>query len=273
MNSLKQKIYTIIFEHDTRYGKLFDVWLIIFVLLSVIVVMLESISVYKANYYNLFEIVEWFFTIAFSIELLLRLYCVEKKLNYVFSFFGVVDIVSILPTYLSIFIPGAQSFIVFRALRMLRIFRILKLQKYTLAGSNLQSALSASRPKITVFLGFVLTIVLIVGALMYLIESRDSGFTSIPKSVYWAIVTMTTVGYGDITPQTPLGQLLSSFLMIVGYGVLAVPTGIVSVEMAKVDMALECRSCGSIINKNTAKFCEHCGIKVAHQKKKNHLEL
>lgn len=262
MITTKEKIHNIIFKHDTKPGKLFDLWLIAFVFLSVITVTLETVNELKINYNNYFHILEWFFTIIFSIELLVRLYCVKGKLKYLFSFYGIVDIVSVLPSYLSFFLPGAQSFLIIRALRMLRIFRILKLNQYTMAGKKLSQALISSRPKIVVFLLFVLTLVMIIGALMYLIESEEAGFTSIPKSVYWAIVTMTTVGYGDITPQTILGQIISSFLMITGYGVIAVPTGLISAEIVlkkKNPKSITCNSCNYILLEDKAHFCSNCG--------------
>lgn len=260
---MKQKIYQIIFGHETKWGKQFDIWLIVLVIASVFIVMLETVEGLSQAYGPIFFVLEWIFTILFTIELILRLYCLDKKLKYVFSFYGLVDIISILPSYLSIFIPGAQNFIIVRAFRILRIFRILKLNQYTEAGQQLQSAIIASKAKIIVFLGFITTSVLIIGALMYLVEGAPSGFTSIPKSVYWAIVTMTTVGYGDITPQTVLGQILSSALMIIGYGVLAVPTGIVTAEMTKQNLAdQECLNCKTK-NSMQAKFCHNCGTKLA----------
>jgi voltage-gated potassium channel len=259
---MKDKIYKIIFEHDTKTGKAFDIWLIIFVFLSVLAVMLETVDSLSSNYSRFFNIIEWFFTILFSIELILRLYCSPRPLKYLLSIYGFVDLIAILPAYVSFFIPGSQGFLVIRALRMLRIFRILKLNNYTRAGAQLTEALSNSRPKIIVFLVFIITMVLIIGSMMFLIEGKDSGFTSIPKSVYWAIVTMTTVGYGDITPQTPLGQILSSVLMIIGYGVIAVPTGIISAEIAKSDKGVICKNC-SFNNINTdAVFCTKCGEKL-----------
>ncbi len=259
--TIRQTVYQIIFEHDTKWGKLFDIWLILVVLMSVLVVMIETVNALSQSYGEVFFVLEWFFTILFTLELFLRLYCIDKKLKYVFSFYGLVDIISILPSYLSFFIPGAQNLIIIRALRMLRIFRILKLNQYTEAGHQLQGALLASKAKIIVFLGFIITSVLIIGALMYLVEGAESGFTSIPKSVYWAIVTMTTVGYGDITPQTPLGQILSSALMIIGYGVLAVPTGIVTAEMTKQNYGRACKTCGEK-SLNTANYCQECGNKL-----------
>jgi voltage-gated potassium channel len=223
--------------------------------------MIETVESLSQEYKLVFFTLEWFFTVLFSLELFLRLYSTDRKMKYIFSFYGIVDIISILPSYLSFFIPGAQNLLIIRALRMLRIFRIFKLHQYTEAGVQIQDALIASRAKIIVFLGFIMTSVLVIGAIMYLVEDPESSFTSIPKSVYWAIVTMTTVGYGEITPQTALGQILSSGLMVTGYGVLAVPTGIVTAEMTKQKMGSKCTKC-SFANSNTAKFCQECGSKV-----------
>jgi len=245
MENLKRKIYRVIFEHDTKAGKLFDLILIVMVFLSVLIVCLETVEGLRTRNPQFFIIAEWFFTIVFSIELILRLYSVKDKVGYIFSFFGIIDIVAILPTYLSIFLPAAQTFLIVRALRMLRIFRILKLNQYTSAGKKLKKALGNALPKIVVFLGAVVTMVLIIGALIYFVEGKTNGFTSIPKSIYWAIVTLTTVGYGDITPKTPLGQIISSAVMILGYSIIAVPTGIVSVEMGKVEREkkIQCPHC------------------------------
>jgi voltage-gated potassium channel len=256
---MKNKIYEIIFLHETRAGKLFDLWLIILVMISIMFVMLETVESLAKDYGSIFITLEWFFTILFSAELLLRLYCAPSKAKYIFSFYGLVDIVSILPTYISILIPGAQSFLIVRALRILRIFRILKLKNYTQAGQTITSAIVASMPKIIVFLGFITTLVLIMGSLMYLIEGKESGYTSIPKAAYWAIVTMTTVGYGDITPQTPLGQIISSLLMIAGYAIIAVPTGIISVEMNRQADKANCNKCNAIVMDAKANYCSRCG--------------
>jgi voltage-gated potassium channel len=266
--TLKEKIYEVIFEADTPAGKAFDVALIVAVFLSILAVMLESVESLDNQYRNLFNGVEWFFTVLFTLELILRLIAVDRPFKYIFSFFGQVDFWSVIPSYLTLFIPGAQHFMIIRALRILRIFRILKLNRYTHAGSNLARALQLSGPKIIVFLGFVLTLVLIIGAIMYLVEGPESGFTSIPKSVYWAIVTMTTVGYGDIAPQTVLGQTIASLLMLVGYGIIAVPTGMVSAEMAQIysqddeDIVLKCNQCGHISHTEGAIFCNMCGHKL-----------
>ena len=263
---MKQKIHTIIFGTDTPAGKAFDVGLIITVLLSVLAVMLESVESLNTQYESLFDIAEWFFTILFSIELILRIYCVDRVSKYVFSFYGMVDILSILPAYLTFFFPGLRSLGIIRALRILRIFRILKLNRYMIASNSLASALKASRHKIIVFLGVITTLVFVLGAVMYLVEGKENGFTSIPKSVYWAIVTLTTVGFGDIVPKTTLGQIISSFLMIAGYGIIAVPTGLVSAEMVAQKLednpSNECPKCQTKCANNEQNFCHHCGHKL-----------
>lgn len=264
MKSFKQKTYEVIFKTDTFGGKAFDIALIISVILSVLVVMLESVESFSQNYAQTFFILEWFFTILFSFELGFRLYCVDSVRKYIFSFYGIVDLLSILPAYLTFIFPGLHTLGIIRALRILRIFRILKLNRYMMASNSLTQALKASRHKIIVFLGAITTLVFVLGAIMYLIEGSENGFTSIPKSIYWAIVTITTVGYGDIAPQTPLGQLISSFLMIAGYGIIAVPTGLVSAEMVSQKLLdqnsiLSCPSCGEKLHYDHAKFCHQCG--------------
>jgi voltage-gated potassium channel len=264
MKKMKEKLYTIIFEHDTKAGKLFDVVLIIMILLSVISVMLETVEFYWQNYSHIFDFLEWFFTISFTLELLLRLYSTDHKKDYLMSFYGIIDIVSILPSYLSIIIPGAEAFMLVRAMRILRLFRILKLSRYTMAGTELQTALVASRAKIIVFLFFVTTIVTLMGAAMFYIESPESGFTSIPTSIYWAVVTMTTVGYGDITPVTTVGKFFSAMLMLVGYGVIAVPTGIITSEMTKVKESSDekCAFCDDNSQNQKNIYCANCGRKL-----------
>jgi voltage-gated potassium channel len=263
MKELKEKLYIIIFEHDTKGGKLFDVVLILMILLSVISVMLETVEYYWIHYSNVFFFLEWFFTLSFTLELILRLYSTDEKKKYLLSFYGFVDVVSIIPTYLAVIIPGAQAFMIVRAMRLLRLFRILKLSRYTIAGSELQTALVASRAKIIVFLFFITTIVTLMGAAMFYIESPESGFTSIPTSIYWAIVTMTTVGYGDITPVTTLGKFLSACLMLLGYGVIAVPTGIITSEMTKAvnQEKSTCQTCSNNQNLNS-RYCSDCGRKL-----------
>ncbi len=262
-SKLQNTIHEIIFEADTPAGKAFDEGLMVLIILSVIAVMLESTNTIEARYGNLLRTFEWIVTIIFTIEYLLRLYCVGKPARYARSFFGIVDLLAILPTYLSVIIPGAQSLLVIRALRLLRVFRVLKLAHFVGEASELRAALRASARKIIVFLGAVLTIVLIVGSMMYLIEGEENGFTSIPVSIYWAIVTMTTVGYGDIAPHTALGKILASAIMIMGYGIIAVPTGIVSVELAGVTRrkvsTQACPECGAGGHDGDAVHCKYCG--------------
>lgn len=270
MNNIKKttapwrsKTHEIIFEADTRAGKWFDIILILTILLSVIVVMLESIPAIRNLYGFELYIAEWCFTILFTIEYFLRLASVGRPLKYAFSFFGIVDFVAIMPTYLSLFFPGTHMLSVIRILRVLRVFRVLKLVQYLGEAQLLITALKASRRKITVFLMTVLTLVIIFGSIMYLIEGSDSGFVSIPGSIYWAIVTLTTVGYGDITPQTGLGQMISAIVMILGYSIIAVPTGIITAEItqtAKKHISTQaCPQCSLEGHDNDAKFCKYCG--------------
>jgi voltage-gated potassium channel len=262
----REQLHEVIFEADTPAGKAFDVALLVLIILSVVAVMLESIRSVAAQYGNWLRAFEWIVTILFTVEYVLRLYCVGRPARYARSFFGIVDLLAILPTYLSFIIPGAQSLLVIRALRLLRVFRVLKLVHFVGEASELRAALRASARKIIVFVGAVLTITIIVGAMMYLIEGEAHGFTSIPVSIYWAIVTMTTVGYGDIAPQTPLGKILASAIMILGYGIIAVPTGIVSVELAGVGRqkvtTQACPDCGVTGHSPDAVHCRFCGGKL-----------
>ncbi len=262
----RAKLHEIIFEADTPAGKAFDVALLVAILASVLAVVLESVAPIRQNYGAVLRAFEWLVTILFTIEYLLRLYCVRRPLGYAFSFFGVIDLLAILPTYLSLVFVGAQSLLVIRALRLLRIFRVLKLVQFVGEARQLRVALRASARKIIVFLGAVITVVLIVGALMYFIEGEESGFTSIPQAMYWAIVTMTTVGYGDISPQTVPGKFLAAAIMILGYGIIAVPTGIVSVEMSAASRrpltTQVCPSCASEEHEKGAMFCKDCGAKL-----------
>jgi len=253
MTTLKKKLRDIIFETDTPAGKGFDVALIFFILFSVALVMVDSIPDVQEQWRMWLLAGEWLITVLFTVEYLLRLFVVENRRRYVFSFFGLVDLLSIFPTYLSLFLPGMQFLATVRILRLLRIFRVFKLVQFVGEGHQLWLAIKRSRHKITVFLTSVLTVVVSVGSLMYLIEGPSSGFTSIPKSIYWAIVTMTTVGYGDIAPQTALGQVVASLLMVVGYGVIAVPTGIVTSEMVRPTLPSgkgHCPFCGGRIPEN-----------------------
>ena len=261
--NLRDKIHENIFEADTPAGKLFDEVLIVCILASVLVVMLDSVDSIGQRYKQLFYVLEWIFTILFSIEYVLRLLTVRRPLRYATSFFGVVDLLTVIPTYLDLLIPGTRFLLVIRILRVLRIFRILKLAKYVGETNLLLKAMKASSRKITVFLFAVLAIVVILGSLMYIIEGPENGYTSIPLSIYWAIVTLTTVGYGDISPHTGLGRGLAVIVMIMGYSIIAVPTGIVTVELSH---ALEqdittiaCRDCGGEGHDEDAKHCKFCG--------------
>ena len=230
---VRNKLYEIIFEAETKAGKTFDMALLWLIVLSVITVVLESVESLSQNYLQVFFLLEWIFTGIFLVEYILRLSCAKKPFGYVFSFYGLVDLFSILPGLLSLFIPGSSSLIVIRGFRLLRVFRLFKLGRYISEADVLKMALQASRYKITVFLVTVMSLAVTVGTAMYLIEGGENGFTSIPKSIYWAIVTMTTVGYGDIAPQTVIGQMLASVVMVMGYGIIAVPTGILSVEISE----------------------------------------
>jgi voltage-gated potassium channel len=263
----RERLHEIIFGADTPAGKAFDVGLMILIIASVLAVVLESVGWIHDEYGTWLRAFEWAITIAFTIEYLLRLYCVDRPWQYARSFYGIVDLLSILPTYLSVLFPGAQSLLVIRGLRLLRVFRVLKLVHFVGEAKELMTALRASARKIIVFLGAVLTIVVIVGSAMYLIEGEEHGFSNIPLSIYWAIVTMTTVGYGDMAPETPLGKALASLIMILGYGIIAVPTGIVSVELAGVTRKRDvtgraCPGCGAHGHDADAKHCKFCGTEL-----------
>ena len=262
-NRWQAALYEVIFKADTPAGKLFDVVLILAICTSVLVVMLDSVRFFNNEYARLFYFTEWVFTVLFTIEYLLRLSCVKQPLQYATSFFGVVDLLAILPTYLSIFFPGSQYLLVIRVLRVLRIFRVFKLVQYLSEARLLIRALSASRHKIIVFLFTVVSLVVVFGSLMYLIEGPKNGFSSIPRSIYWAIVTLTTVGYGDISPKTNLGQALSSVIMIMGYGIIAVPTGIVTVELTRAQKHARdeksCPKCHTGGHDGDAVYCKYCG--------------
>ena len=259
----REKIRVVIFEADTPGGKAFDVALLVAILISVTAVMFESVSWMRERYGFELDLTEWIFTLLFTAEYVLRLIAVRRPFAYARSFYGVVDLLAVLPTYLSLVVGGAQSLMVIRALRLLRVFRVMKLVHFVGEASMLRAALRASSRKIIVFLGTVLTMVLIIGALMYLIEGEQNGFTNIPQSIYWAVVTMTTVGYGDIAPATVLGRVLASIVMIIGYGIIAVPTGIVTVEMASVRKrpisTRSCPECSAEGHDNDAEYCKYCG--------------
>jgi voltage-gated potassium channel len=260
----RARLHEIVFEADTPEGRVFDVALIVVIVLSVATVMFDSSREISARYSNALRIAEWGFTVLFTIEYVVRLLAVKRPLRYALSFFGIVDLLALLPSYVSLFLPTGRYLLVVRVLRLLRIFRVLKLGKFLSEGAILGQALRASRHKIFVFLSVVLSVVVLIGALMYVVEGEANGFTSIPASMYWAVVTLTTVGYGDVIPQTPLGKLLASIVMILGYGIIAVPTGIVTSELAQVsrDLGLSghsCPSCGVNGHLNDAKFCRKCG--------------
>jgi voltage-gated potassium channel len=265
-DTLRGEVYDIVFESHTRKGKAFDVALLIAILVSVLVVMIDSVPSIHAEYKEEFYILEWVFTIIFSIEYLLRLWCVDNRKGYAFSLYGLIDLISVLPTYFSLLIGGAQYLLVIRAIRLLRIFRVLKMPLYLSEGSSLVQALLRSYRKINVFLLFVLTLVTVLGSLMYLIEGHTHGFTSIPESIYWAIVTLTTVGYGDISPETPLGKIVACIIMLSGYAIIAVPTGIVTSEMTKIkgeehDKRI-CETCHKSTLDRSASYCANCGAEL-----------
>ena len=259
----RSQFHEIIFEADTPAGKLFDVVLIGSIILSVIVVILDSVPWIQFKYGAILYALEWFFTILFTIEYILRLLCVYRPIHYATSFFGVVDLLAILPTYISLFIPGSQYLLTIRVLRLLRIFRVFKLAPYINEAQVITTALRASRRKISVFLLGVMTIVIIIGSLMYVVEGAENGFIDIPTGIYWAIVTLTTVGYGDISPQTAVGKTLASVVMIIGYGIIAVPTGIVTVELSQAVKhqvtTQACPSCGLEGHDFDARHCKYCG--------------
>ena len=258
-----EALHRIVFGHQTPAGRRFDVFLIFLILLSVLAVLLESVDTIRARWGHELILAEWGFTIVFTAEYLVRLYIVERPRQYARSFFGVVDLLSILPTYLSALIPGANSLLVIRVLRILRVFRVLKLARYLGEANHLVAALVASRRKILVFVFSVLSLVVIFGAVMYVVEGPEQGFTSIPRSMYWAIVTLTTVGYGDISPGTPVGQMIASVIMILGYGIIAVPTGIYTAQLSQTIREdydqRRCSECARSGHERDSEFCRHCG--------------
>ena len=267
--SWREKIHEIIYEADTPAGKLFDVLLLIVILISVVLVMLESVESIEAEYSAILNTSEWIITILFSLEYIVRIIIVKKPRAYIFSFYGIIDLLSTIPKYLSLFFVGTHSLIALRALRLMRVFRILKLTRFIGETANFGKALKRSRAKIAVFLSFVIVLCVILGTVMYLIESeQDSGFSSIPRSVYWAVVTLTTVGYGDIAPITALGQFIASLIMILGYGIIAIPTGIVTSEMTKTEEKLiphntqACSNCNETYHQDDAEYCHKCGYKI-----------
>lgn len=279
----RDKLHEIIYEADTPAGKLFDVILLIAILASIVLVMLESINSFDQKYHTFLNISEWIITILFSVEYIARIITVKKPLKYILSFYGIIDLLSTIPKYLSLIFAGSHALVALRALRLLRVFRILKLARYLGASNQLANAIKASRAKIAVFLFAVIIASIIFGTIMYLVEGEENGFTNIPKSVYWCIVTLTTVGFGDIAPQTPVGQFIAAIIMIMGYGIIAVPTGIVSAEYTKAvgdddklsDEELEqlknvqlntqcCVNCLAETHKDGAEFCYKCGCELHH---------
>ena len=263
---LKSKLFRIIFHTDTFAGKIFDIFLLFAIIISVVVLMLETIPSVKQEYGNLLLYTEWIITIIFTIEYVLRIIISHKTLKYVTSFWGVIDLLSVIPTYIAIFITGTHLLAIIRVLRLLRVFRVLNLPMYMSAGTAITIALKKSKTKIGVFLYTILVVVVLIGTLMYYVEGIENGFSSIPRSIYWAIVTLTTVGYGDISPQTSLGQFISSIIMILGYAIIAVPTGIVSAEMVMTKKTkndnIICKNCSYKYNNTGAIYCSKCGNKL-----------
>jgi len=267
-NLFRHKIHEIIFEADTFYGKLFDIVLLITIVSSVVAVMLESVDSIHQQYGDILRIFEWIVTIFFTIEYFLRIYAVNRPLKYIFSFMGIIDLLAIIPTYLIFIFPAAHFFTVVRSIRLIRVFRVFKLSHYLRGAHTMQIALRSSRPKIVVFLLSVMILVIVLGTLMYIIEgsSDTKGFDDIPNSIYWAIVTLTTVGYGDVFPATAFGKVVASFIMILGYGIIAVPTGIVTAEFSrkrkeKVNTQV-CPDCTAEGHEMEAKFCNKCGAEL-----------
>ena len=265
LKATRNKLFIIIFGTDTPLGRWFDVVLLYVILTSIFLVMLESVQSISSSYGALFYVLEWLFTIFFTIEFLLRLWISRRPLKYLFSFYGFVDFIAVIPTYITLFYAGGSYLVVVRAIRLLRVFRILKLSRQLSESRVLVRALISGRHKIFVFLGGVLALVIIMGTLMYLIEGSENGFDSIPRSIYWAIVTTTTVGYGDIYPVTVIGQILAAALMLMGYAIIAVPTGIVSSELSKTSNKIvykkkvKCPSCGKKKHNLRANYCSRCG--------------
>ena len=262
-DSLRARLYTIIFHTSTPAGRAFDLGLLIAIFTSLLIVMLDSVEAAHLAYGDLFAALEWLFTGLFAVEYLLRIYSSERRREYVFSFFGAIDLLAILPAFLALFYPDAQYLLIVRVIRMIRVFRVLKLMPYLSQANFLLVALRGSRQKIIVFLLGISTLVTVYGTLMYVIEGPANGFTSIPKSTYWAIVTMTTVGFGDIVPHTPLGQTLASLVMITGYAIIAVPTGIFTAELANAmrpeGLFRDCPRCDKPLHEANASYCSRCG--------------
>lgn len=265
-DQFRNKIYTVIYKSDTVSGRLFDLILLGIILISIILIMLETVQSFRAEYSTQLLALEWTITILFSLEYILRILCINKPIRYIFSFYGIIDLLAILPMYLSLIFPASRVFVIVRSLRLFRLFKILHIPQINSQYLQLQNAMKASKEKILVFIYFVLICTIIIGSIMYIIEGDEGGFTSIPVSIYWTIVTLTTVGYGDISPITPLGQFVASFVMILGYGIIAVPTGIVTAEFAKNTFKNTvhthknpCENCGIIDHPDGSQFCYQCG--------------
>lgn len=267
MKTIRQKLHRIIFFTDTKAGKAFDVVLLITILINMLAVMLESVQSINEQHGNTLKITEWVITGLFIIEYALRIWVSEKPWKYIFSFYGLVDLLSILPLFMEMLFIGSHSLAIIRSLRLLRLFRVFKLTRHMNQGNVIIQALKESWAKISVFLFGVITVILVVGTVMYLIEGPEYGFSSIPRSIYWTIVTVTTVGFGDITPQTTVGQVIASFTMILGYAIIAVPTGIVTVEMSKQkNRSIICPNCAQQGHDADARFCKHCGHDLSENK-------
>lgn len=261
----KDKLHDVIYGTETPAGKLFDIVLLFAILVSILLVMLESVESFDNKYHDLLDTAEWIITFLFTLEYFARIISIKKPTKYIFSFYGIVDFLSTIPKYLSLFLIGSHSLVALRAFRLLRVFRVLKVSRYIGESNQLIKSLNASKAKISVFLYFVLIICIILGSVMYFIEGAENGFTSIPRSIYWSIVTLTTVGYGDIAPQTALGQLIASVTVIIGYAIIAIPTGIVSSEMARkqaLSDSKKCDGCSTTGHKDDADFCYNCGTKL-----------
>tara|TARA_Y100000589_G_scaffold324045_2_gene359563 strand:- start:2920 stop:3717 length:798 start_codon:yes stop_codon:yes gene_type:complete len=258
----RAKLHEIIFEADTKKGKIFDIILLIAILISVFGVILSSVDSIEKDYGNILRFSEWIFTILFTIEYIFRIYCIKKPIKYIFSFMGIIDFLSIIPTYLVFLYPPIHVLVDIRAIRLIRVFRVFKLSRYLRGANIMQIALKSSRPKIIVFLLSVVLIVIILGTLMYIVEGQKNGFENIPKSIYWSVVTLTTVGYGDVVPLTTIGKFLASIIMILGYAIIAVPTGIVSAAIAKSASKIttqSCRVCSREGHDLDARHCKFCG--------------
>lgn len=265
----RQKTQIIIYGSNTFLGRLFDLILLGLILLSVLLVMLDTVEGINQKYHSQLLACEWIITVFFTIEFILRIISIQKPLKYIFSFYGIIDLMAILPMYLSIFFPATNVLTIVRILRFFRLFKILHIPQISQQSKQLREAMEASKEKILVFIYFVIISAVIIGSLMYVVEGKESGFTSIPVGIYWAIVTLTTVGYGDISPASPLGQFLASLVMIMGYGIIAVPTGIVTAEFAKsslrnnaVSTKKTCQKCNSELHFDSAKYCHECGTEL-----------